>query len=72
MCHFLPGVCRTGVLSFRRVLPPLLVSAAGKGVTFSGAAGVDADTVLWALSERVHSDNKFKDMVHSAVHFWHD
>lgn len=42
----LPGVCRTGVLSFRRVLPPLLLSAAGVGVTFSGAVGVEADTEL--------------------------
>lgn len=42
----LPGVCRTGVLSFRRVLPPVLLSAAGEGVTFSGAAGVEAGTEL--------------------------
>lgn len=44
--HLSPGVCRTGVLSFLRVLPPLLLSAAGGGVTFSGAGGVEADTEL--------------------------
>lgn len=43
--HLLPGVCRTGVLSFLRVLPPVL-SAAGEGVTFSGAGGVEARTEL--------------------------
>lgn len=37
---------RTGVLSFLRVLPPLLLSVAGEGVTFSGAGGVEADTEL--------------------------
>lgn len=42
----LPGLCRTGVLSFLRVLPPLLLSTAGEGVTFSGAAGVEAATEL--------------------------
>lgn len=41
-----PGVCRTGVLSFLRVLPPLLLSAAGDGVTFSGAGGVETETEL--------------------------
>lgn len=42
----LPGLCRMGVLSFLRVLPPLLLSTAGEGVTFSGAAGVEAATEL--------------------------
>lgn len=38
-------MCRTGVLSFRRVLPPLLSEGWG-GVTFSEAVGVEADTEL--------------------------
>lgn len=40
-----PGVCRTGVRSFRRVLP-LLLSAGGEGATFSGAVGADAEEEL--------------------------
>ena len=72
--RLLPGVCRTGVLSFLRVLPPPLLSVAGEGVTFSGAGGVEADTELWALSERVDSvdrkhrkgtnKNKWKSIKH--------
>lgn len=42
----IPGVCRTGVLSFLSALPPLLLSTAGEGVTFSGAGGVEALTEL--------------------------
>ncbi len=42
----LPGVCRTGVLSFLRVLPPLLFSMAGEEATFSGAGVVEVDTEL--------------------------
>lgn len=41
-----PGVCRTGVLSFLLVLPPLLPSTGGEGVTFSGAAGVEVEAEL--------------------------
>lgn len=44
--HILPGACRTGVLSFLRVLPPLLLSTAGGGVTFSGAGGVEDEREL--------------------------
>lgn len=47
-------MCRTGVLSFRRVLPPLLSEGWGREA-FSEAVGVEADTELRALDERVDS-----------------
>lgn len=53
----LPGVCRTGVLSFRRVLP-LLLSVGWESVTFSGAGDDEAGTELWARNERVDSVNE--------------
>ena len=34
----------------------MLLSAAGVGVPFSEAGGVEADTELWFLSERVDSE----------------
>lgn len=39
-------MCRTGVLSFLRVLPPPLFSMAGEDATFSGAGVVEVDTEL--------------------------
>lgn len=69
-----PGVCRTGVLSFLSALPPLLLSTAGEGVTFSGAGGVEALTELWALSERVDSVKGQQDDPDKAskqvIHLW--
>lgn len=44
--HALPGVSRTGVLSFLLVLPPVLLSAAGERVSLSGTGGVGADAEL--------------------------
>ena len=60
----LPDECRTGGFSFLLVLPPLLLSIVGEGVTFSGTGGVKLE--LWPLSRRVDSEQQQNSKVISS------